>query len=69
MASAQATTMVPAAPSTDKARFEYRGSSALKVQNPANGHRYEFATPGAAVFAEAADVSWLASFPWLNRIR
>ena len=58
-----------AAPSAAAAQFQYRGSSALKVQNPDNGHRYEFAAPGAVVLADVADAAWLASFPWLNRVR
>ena len=66
---APANTTTPLASLATGTAFQYRGSSALKVQNPANGHRYEFAAPGAVVFADAVDARWLASFPWLNQIR
>ncbi len=69
VSTAPATTVASVATSADGGRFQYRGSSALKLQNPANGHRYVFATPGAIVLADAADTTWLASFPWLQQIR
>jgi hypothetical protein len=55
-------------PPSPDVHFQYRGGSALKVQNPANGHRYEFAAPGAVVRADPADAAWLLSFPWLIRV-
>jgi|GEM_PF-1198205 len=58
----------PGAPPPSDARFQYRGGSALTVQNPANGHRYEFAAPGAVVRADPADAAWLVGFPWLIRV-
>ena len=58
-----------AASSAAWAHFQYRGSSSLKVQNPANGHRYEFTGPGAILLTDPADTLWLASFPWLNQVR
>lgn len=69
LVSAAPTSTTPlAAPSTAGVRFQYRGGSALNVQNPANGHRYEFAVPGAILLADAVDTTWLASFPWLNQV-
>lgn len=58
----------PAASPSADTRFQYRGGSALTVRNPANGHRYDFAAPGAVVRADAADAAWLAGFPWLSRV-
>ncbi len=56
------------APASSDVRFQYRGGSALNVQNPANGHRYAFAAPGAIVRADPADAAWLGGFPWLIRV-
>lgn len=48
--------------------FQYRGSRALSVRNPANGHRYVFTGPGAVVRVDPADALWLTGFPWLDRV-
>ena len=62
---------VPAAtsvPLRTPARFQYRGSRALKLINPATGHHYDFAAPGAVLPADPADAAWLAAVPWLSRL-
>jgi hypothetical protein len=64
----QAAVTAPSTSPPAEVFFQYRGSSALNVQNPATGRRYVFAEPGARLRADPADTTWLAAFPWLSRV-
>lgn len=68
VATAPAVASAPGATPPAGVRFQYRGSSALSVRNPANGHRYAFTEPGAVVRVDPADAVWLTGFPWLDRV-
>ncbi len=53
--------------SSNAARFEYVGRTALTVVSPLTGKKYRFPQPGVQVEVDPRDQSWIAFVPNLKR--